>query len=823
MSFVANQYNYATPLSSVEDFGGAHSDVPDKKYFTLADNVLDGSYFPVSGDVGLWGTVVSDSNGNLSSPFIISVEQSVSVNAFLVKGSQYSYPVNFTVEFLNGSTTVHTLTVVDNDKYSYLKHFSPAIEVTRYVLTITKISTPNNIARVFNTYTPDYVKRSDNLSFVTTDVGVDSELISRALSDSIEIVVNDAPSHITNRIDVTRDTLSVRNNSVGTPINVHSIMKAPSRRVYGKAYITYTDPMLASSITYETSPTSYGSDVRELNDGVGVAKPKYFTLYENNLSGDYPPIGTGEQVGWVSGQLSGPRGVFAAPEPYIKYTFSERPIVDFAVTFDNSRGALVRDFTIAFMHKDGSVTTRDFVNNMLITVPINEVLIDVVGITITVHRIAREDYPAVIMEAPITSTKLYVGYANQSNLVSIDLLEELSYDDDVEALGGVSANEVTIVLDNSTREFFFNNPTSLVSGSLKRNRKIVPWLGVEIANGEIEWYTLGTFWSYDWEIPVEGLTARVVGFDTLGLLDTTSFTNHITLINCSIGELIEYVIEDAKESLDFLEYRIDPALFDIVIPYAWFDNSSHTAALRKIAGCYPVHIYCDRDGVICAAAQQLDLGYHYDVWSNNTNIISTKYSSLYTTLPNIVNVTVHNPSVAMDDALATDNLLFNVATVPERVLNFSKPFVSNIGITIDCDDTVQYTYKVHSWGIEFFFTGSGNVRSITCSGNAVDITNSSIISKRDTNSIRLNGAVTRDIASDFIQSSTHAALLISRIEALSERDMYDATVEYRGDISLSINDPIILQDGLAPTNKYNIKRHELYWNGALSGSAYLNT
>lgn len=823
MSFVANQYNYATPLSSVSDFGGTHSDVPDKKYFTLANNVLDGSYYPASGDVGLWGTAVSDSNGNLSSPFIISVEQSVSVNAFLVRGSQYTYPVDFTVVFLNGNDTVHTLSVVDNDQANYLTHFSPAIEATGYVLTITKISSPSNIVQIFNTYTPDYVKRSDNLSFVATDVGVSSELINKMLSDSIDVVVNDTPSAITNVIDVTHDTLAVQNNAVGTPINVHTVMKAPSRRIYGKVYITFTDPMLASSVTYTTSSTAYGSDARELNDGVGEAKHKYFTLYDNNLSGEYTPIGDGEQTGWVSGQLSGPDGVFASPEPYVKYTFSERPIVDFAITFDDSRGALVRDFTIAFIHSDGRVTTRSFTNNTLTTVPLNEVITNVVGITLTVYRVAKEGYPAVIVEAPIMSTRLYVGYKDKSNLVSIDLLEELSYDDDIEALGGVSANEVTVTLDNSSREFFFNNANSLISGSLKRNRKIVPWLGVEIANGEIEWYTLGTFWSYDWSIPVEGLTARVVGFDTLGLLDTTSFTNHMTLIDHSIGELIEYVIEDARTSLDFLEYKIDKSLFDVVIPYAWFDNGSHTAALRKIAGCYPVHIYCDRDGVICAAAQQLDLGYHYDVWSNSTNVISTKYSSLYTTLPNIVNITVHSPSVVFEEALATDELLFNVTTVPERTLNFNKPFVSTLGVTMDCDDTVQYIYKVYSWGIEFFFTGRGNVRSITCSGMAVDIGNSAIISKRDANSIRLNGAVTRDIASDFIQSSEHAALLISRIDSLSERDMYDATVEYRGDISISINDPIILQDGIAPTNKYNIKRHELYWDGALSGSAYLNT
>ena len=44
MSYVANNYNYATPLSSVANLVSESNVVADKKYFSLYDNVLDGSY-----------------------------------------------------------------------------------------------------------------------------------------------------------------------------------------------------------------------------------------------------------------------------------------------------------------------------------------------------------------------------------------------------------------------------------------------------------------------------------------------------------------------------------------------------------------------------------------------------------------------------------------------------------------------------------------------------------------------------------------------------------------------------------------------------------
>lgn len=825
MSYGANQYNYATPLSSVVSLVAEQPSVVDKKYFMLANNTLDGSYTPISGDVGLWGASVSGTDGTLPTPFVVTVTDNSTINAFRLTGSVHSYPVAFTVRFYNGSSLLYTITETNNGLVQYVHYLPRTLTVTRYEISVTRISAPSTVARLYNVYEPPYIKRTDRLSIGTAHEGTFSGLHQIKLSDTLRIKPRDT-ANFYNAINRTHDTLVVGCNdtcSFGVPVNVHTRMKEASRRVYGKVYITYTDPMLDSTYHISGSITAYNSAPAQLIDGKHETNRNFFNLYENDLTGRYVVSDASSQVGWVSNALSNASGSFDGQAPYLRIDFTPRPLNNLQITFDDSRGAIPVDFTFKYVNEDGTTTVYEFVDNSDAVVSIEAQTSKVVAVVLEVTRLSKPGYPVVILEMPILFTLEYVGYQDRSDLINIDLLEELTYDDDVEALGGVSANVITVALDNSNKDFNFNNADSIVAASLKSNRKIVPYLGVEVTKGEIEWYTLGTFWSYRWDVPVESLTAKVVGFDTIGLLDKTPFSNHTVQIDKSIGWLLEYVLSDAKRQLPFVSYSIDTALYDIIIPYAWFSNGSHTAALRKISECYPMHIYCDRDGVICAAPQKLHLDDYFDVWSDSTNVISKRYDSLYTTLPNIINVEVKSPVVKEEETLVEDSLAFNVTSVSSRTLNFSNVYVSGIVVSIDCDSTVQYTYSAYSWGLVVNFTGTGTVRSIKCTGAALDISHSATITNRDEESIIANGSSKRDIKSDFIQTADHATMLIDRILSLSEHDKYDVHVEYRGDIALSINDPILLLDGIAPDNRYNIKRHTLFWDGSLSGTADLNT
>jgi hypothetical protein len=823
MSYVANHYNYATPLSSTAGLTSGISGVVDKKYFTLSDNVLDGSYFPISGDVGLWGASVSGSDGTLPVPFIVTITESLTVRAFRLTGSTYNYPVDFTVDFYNGDELVYTITEIGNSNYEYLHSMQSNVDVTHYTVTITKISQSNAAARIYNVYNPAVMLRADTLLVSASSTSALSGNATFIHSDdTVHVVAMPRVSHVRNSF-ASRDDAKVASYDAGNLSNIHSVMKAPSRQVYGKVYITYTDPMLDSDTAIISDFTAYNSNIEQLLDGNTTPVSNLFTLYENDLTGRYVLSDESTQVGWTSSVLSNENGIFDVP-PTLKISFAARPVVGLTIYFDDSHKCVPKDFTVKLTTVRGDVIVNEFVSNYSNSVVITEETItDAVSITLTITSATRAGYPVTVLEIPVTSTLLYHGYQDSSRLMSIDLLEELTYEDDIEALGGVSANEVTVVLDNSNKEFNFNNTDSAAASQLKRNRKIEPWLGAEVVPGEIEWYKLGTYWSYNWKVPVGSLTATAIGFDTIGLLDNTDYTNHHVQVGKSIGQLIEYVLEDAKKSLSFIEYIVDDDLYSIIIPYAWFEYGSHTSALRKISSCYPMHIYCDRDGRIVAAPQRLHLNYYYDTWSDSTNVINKEYSSLHTTLPNIVNVSVANPVIVNEENLANLDSALAVDGTETITLNFSKPYVSGIAVSVDCDSTVSYEYTAYSWGVEVAFRGSGQVRSISCSGECLDTGKVSVITKRDAYSVHVNGAVTRNIESDFIQTSVLANALIDRIFSLSTYDKYDAEVTYRGDIALTINDPILLLDGIAPDNRYNIKRHKLFWNGALSGSADLNT
>ena len=888
MSYSANQYNYSTPLQGSTNLTNAEALVSDAKYFTLFDNTLDGSYRPISGDVGLWGNSVAGSDGVLPEPFVVIVSEPISVRALSVAGSTYCYPVDFTIKLYDESSLIYTYTMTGNTSPSVVCKFSEVYGITSYELSITKVSSAG-VARLYNTYQSWYFTLSDsirvdavesrNMSIKATgsdslvaaiNSGISNVLNTVSVNDNVKprgatvtrvnntiykvsdriVVSQTTKSRILNTIDKTRDAIvttalpsvshvintaraydQVFCNCEGnialesTLVNVHSKMKESTRRIYGKVYITYTDPLLDASVdALSSSGEAYNSEIEQLTDGIDAVGGKFFTLYDNDLSGDYIVSSEDSQVGWTSSVVSDSDGYFAEP-PSVTLHFAARPIVRFSLAFDSAHNNVAKDFTVTFKKSNGSATVITYTDNedAIVDVPIDNALPDIVEVIIAVQRTSLAHAPAVIVDTPTFSKILYVGYENDSNLISIDMLEELTYDDDIEALGGVSANEVTVVLDNSNRQFNINNPNSPIANQLRRNRKVEPYLGTEVIPGEIEWYSLGTYWSYSWDVPVDSLAASVTAFDTIGLLGLTPFTNHTVQVNKSIGELIDYVLNDAKQVLHFLTWEVDPSLYDAIVPYAWFAPSNHAAALRKISEAYPMHIYCRRDGSIAAAPQHLQVEHYMDSWSDSTNVISKKYSSLHTVLPNVINVSVVSPKIALTSELVFDTLVFNVADVPSRTLNFRNPCVGSFVTEVTCDPTVQYTYDAYSWGVVFNFTGTGNVTSIKCTGSVLDTSNTTTITRRDDASVLANGIVTRNVSADFIQTSAAATYIINRLFELSNYDKYDVEVAYRGDIALSINDPILLLDGIAPSNKYLIKRHQLTWDGSLTGIADLNT
>lgn len=595
--------------------------------------------------------------------------------------------------------------------------------------------------------------------------------------------------------------------------NVHTVLKSPFRQILGKMRITYENALVDETMSFTTSGEAHGSDIDQVLQKRIVPTKQYFSLYSNNLSGAYTPIADDAEVGWISNSLSDSAGNFATPV-FFRFDLQARLITAFTITGDIAKNNVLVDFTVRFLSGstwvEHPVTGNEHITLTLSLSPIP----DVSAIEIVVSKVSLPNFPAIISSIPVRSV---VNYSS-SDLISIDLLEELSYLDDSAPLGGISANMLTAVLSNASGEFYFNNSLSMVANQLKKNRKVEAWLGVVLKAGIEEWFKLGVFWSYQWEVPVGTLTTKVVALDTIGLIATFTFYRHQVYTNKSIGELISIILEDAKLTLPQLVYSIEPALYDIVIPTAWFAYASHMAALNKLAACYPVNIYCDRDGVIRSEIQPLQVSSWYDSWSNSTNVVDTTYPTLYTNQPNILQCSITNINTRSDTALN----ITEAFTVSAGIHEFAFTYPSS-DVSVIIEGTATVTYEVYSWGLRLNVTTAGTITKLLCTGTVLEVILSGTITKSNQVAILQDGPIKKDLTSDFVQNHQMAEDLINFVYEAVSGDKYDAEVNYRGDISIAISDPIKLLDGIAPTDLYTLKRHELFWDGSLTGSALLST
>lgn len=506
---------------------------------------------------------------------------------------------------------------------------------------------------------------------------------------------------------------------------------------------------------------------------------------------------------------------------FLEVSFSTRLLTDCYVIFDVNKGTYPVDFDIYIYEEIApdpiKVEIRNFSGNRYTFV--NDYP-EVYKLRFEFLRMNKPLYPVTVTEIYVSSE---VVYTDEDKLLGIDFLEELTFDDDVTTLGSVSANEVTISLDNMDKEFFYDNEQSLIRNQLRKNRRIEPWLGVEVLDGKVEWHQLGTYWSDQWDVPVESRSATVTGYDTLHVLNKLSYYNHTIMHDKSIAELIEGILIDAREQFSWISWKIDPELENIIIPTAWFENSSHAQALKRIASCGLLNIYCDRKNVINCRLRKYEQEQYQDVWKDSTNIISKNYPSMYKLLSNRINVGVTEVGVTpIQEILKVEEVIpVDHATTLEFAFNDVCFEIADIQIVKGASVTTEVT--AYSWGIHVKVSGTGGISSITVTGRLIETTVKTIKSAQDNKRIQQDGLQQVTINHDFIQTSAYAQQLATDILEITSDDNYYVEVDYTGDIVDTLGYPIKFEGGISPSDRYIMSRNKLMYDGALQGEATLIT
>ena len=614
------------------------------------------------------------------------------------------------------------------------------------------------------------------------------------------------------KISVANDVLKIATASFNSSIS--SFMKEPSRHIHGMVEVLYNNSIRDNTVTGNEG--AHGSSVYSITDGTQARSNKYFKLYDNNLTGTYKVIGDASEVGWWPKTMPDNSGVYTVPQT-LSLQFSQRNL--FGLEIHCGPYGDLYDYPVDFTITAYTAAGTEVVNVTGNASPIyttDRLFRNVSQLDITISKTSNPGRPCVIMYIPMESVMMYYD----KDLIDINLLEELSFEDSLESLGGISANELTVRFNNEDNSFYFNNAQSPIAGYIKKNRRIRAWLGVEpFNNGEVLWSPLGTFWTYSWDVPVGSLVAKAVALDIIGLLNTVTYYDHGVYRDITLYAAIELVLTSAKRKFDFLEWEIDPALDEVSIGTIWFEYDTYAAALNKIASCDFIDIYSDRDGRIVAKYKPEQAATQDDVWSNSTNVIHTTYPTLYTAPANDIKVHVTSLKLAQEVLLDT-TVGETVQAGDVRVFKFNKiAYAASPSV----DATAEHTEEWYSWGLIVTFTSDGVFNSVYVQGESLSVDNSSFVERVNSEAMLENGTVECEVLSDFIQTADHATRILERMYDRSEASMYDAKVTYRGDIQLTLTNNIYLADGIAPANLYSIKRHQLNWNGALSGTAELST
>lgn len=605
--------------------------------------------------------------------------------------------------------------------------------------------------------------------------------------------------------------------------NIHTACEADVRHIYGKVEITYSDPYRDESLTITPSDTAYGTDPIDTCDNLEGCLKDWFEIGVSKLNGlSYLVPSQDGSIGWWSKTKAASNGTFSTP-PTLEVSMAQAvDLNNLKVIGDNVKDEYPVSFTIKLydasnnlLHTE-NVTDNDQYDWRKDLTPTIE---GVMKMVLTINSINTGSTCAKITEFYTAYNETYYD----DDLFGITLLEEMDYESGTLPIGNISANEITVKLDNSTRRFTPGNPHSPVASLMLKNRRIRAWLGVEVV-GEVAYYPIGVFWSMDWHVPDDEVYAEVVGYDRLEFLRTSIFNPHEVFVSQTLYDLIEEVLTDA--GLLEAEYTIDESLDSITIPYAWFDEVTHRYALTKLCEAGLARAYCDRNGRVVVEPFTAPANVSFTFTSDN--FFTKDHPLKWSEMVNQIEVTANPLTASAEETIYADADTVAVpagSDVTKFYIFTHSPCidVQEPDITQSGADISVYAYTAYSWGISVTFRNTGgtsqNVTSVTIDGKKLESTGKIRVTETDDDSIAANGLVGISIDNDFIQSRARAEDIAETLLASYKDPRRDITLKCRGDIALKLGDLVIAPDYLDEvTDEYIVVRQEFEWTGRLEAT-----
>lgn len=594
-------------------------------------------------------------------------------------------------------------------------------------------------------------------------------------------------------------------------------LEATTRKVYGKVQIDYTDPFIDQSITMSANENATISYPYQTANSINDSFAKIASLDGSWVLGQgyslAPAAGQelNYEMGWWGSTLSDASGNFAVPYPTLTAEFASRPIRSLKVVGDSKREEYPVDFKINLYDSNDELSYVETITNNTNIVWLGTIpsIPGIVKMTLEVTKWSHSNRQVKILEFFTSIQETYEG----DDVLEIRLTEEREISSGSLPVGNISANEIFVKLNNTSRYFDAGNNNSPIYQLVKANRKIRAWIGAMV-NDSIEYVPLGEFWSGDWDVPENHVYATTRGLDKLELLRQTDYKTSQVKFNISLYQLAIDVLNDA--GVPITEYWVDTALQSFVVPYGYFEIVSHREALRRIAEAALGQVYVSREGILRVEGPLfLESKTTADAYIDR-NLYFAK-NSPSSEIANYIEVEAQTLRTTSTQQLYEEQIAVPSGT-HQYTVNFNKfPCVNASGTLTGGTNISLSSITSYSWGAKVTInnnTPSTQTVTLTLNGIPLEIARQKITVQND-NSIMEYGKIRYTFPNNpLIQTVSLAETIANTLLSRYKDSRRDTELQWRGNPALLLGDRVSIE-ALNEISDYFVVGQEISFAGYL--------
>lgn len=401
---------------------------------------------------------------------------------------------------------------------------------------------------------------------------------------------------------------------------------------------------------------------------------------------------------------------------------------------------------------------------------------------------------------------------------SLSLLEEIKAKTNG-LIDDISANELTLSLDNSGRLLSPTNVDSPYYGKLKPKIPIKAYLDVYSSETHFYSIALGQFYSDDWQDSTDLMTVSVAAYDRLYFEMGEEFVGSRMQDDITFYDLFALAFTMAGYDAD--EYIIDDQLKSAHIKAGWLPAGTWGEVLRVLAKASQAYVTVDREDRIVVTSMLTQRPYRGALDDDN-QIVAMRIPTAYNGIFSKLTTSIYDTTTDEEQSLFSTTLQAEPGTTELPAYRFnSAPVygISRIEITAANTYVTSIDNTVDSILLTITNEGAAEEISINIYGHALK-QNARVVTDTNSEAAAIIGDRTLTWDDPLIQDEVYAASIKDAMFPLLSNPSNNINIEYRGDPALRPGYSIVAEgraDKVKPTTVF-IYRSTLTFEGGLEGT-----